>query len=81
MNDTPLALTHDLHEKISEFLDYLIGNGGPELQDYELFTSIVNNLIPDEVDYFREKIKSILNENTLSGMDLLNHMDIRVILP
>jgi extracellular factor (EF) 3-hydroxypalmitic acid methyl ester biosynthesis protein len=67
MNDTPLALTHDLHERISEFLDYLVENGGPELKDYELFTSIVNKLTHDEVDNFREKIKSVLNENTLIG--------------
>jgi hypothetical protein len=67
MNNTPLALTHDLQERISEFLDYLVENGGPELKDYELFTSIVNKLSPDEIDYFREKIKSVLNENTLIG--------------
>jgi extracellular factor (EF) 3-hydroxypalmitic acid methyl ester biosynthesis protein len=67
MNNTPLVLTHDVHEKISEFLDYLIENGGPELKDYELFTSIVNRLTPDDVDFFREKIKSVLNENTLIG--------------
>jgi hypothetical protein len=67
MNNQPLILKKDLEEKISEFLEYLIANGGPELQDYEKFTSIVNRLDPDQVDTFREKIKTVLNENTLIG--------------
>jgi hypothetical protein len=60
-------LQNPLDEKISEFMDYLIANGGPEPQDYEKFTSIVNNLVPNEVDYFRERIKSMLTEQTLIG--------------
>ena len=52
---------------ISGFLNYLLENGGPQLHDYETFTSIVNNLNPDDVDDFRDKIKSVLNENTLIG--------------
>jgi extracellular factor (EF) 3-hydroxypalmitic acid methyl ester biosynthesis protein len=67
MNNQPPILKNDLEEKISEFLEYLIENGGPELQDYDKFTSIVNRLIPDQVDIFREKIKTVLNENTLIG--------------
>jgi extracellular factor (EF) 3-hydroxypalmitic acid methyl ester biosynthesis protein len=67
MNNQPPILKNDLEEKISEFLEYLIENGGPELQDYEKFTSIVNRLVPDQVDIFREKIKTVLNENTLIG--------------
>ena len=35
-------------QEVSEFLNYLIENGGPELQDYEKFTSIVNSLEPAE---------------------------------
>src|SRR5664279_992885 len=62
-----LVLQNTLNENISEFLDYLIANGGPELQDYEKFTYIVNNLVPNEVAYFRERIKTVLNENTLIG--------------
>jgi extracellular factor (EF) 3-hydroxypalmitic acid methyl ester biosynthesis protein len=67
MNNKPLEFKNDLDEKVSEFLNYLIENGGPEPQDYGKFTSIVNNLDPTDVDDFRERIKSILNEKTLIG--------------
>ena len=67
MNSQPLVLKNDLEKEISDFLENLLKTGGPELHDYEKFTSIVNNLHPDEVDNFREKIKSVLNENTLIG--------------
>lgn len=67
MSTKSLTLQNTLDEKISEFLDYLIANGGPELPDYEKFTYIVNNLLPNEVDCFRERIKTVLNENTLIG--------------
>ncbi len=39
--------------------------------DYEKFTSIVNNLKPEEVDDFREKIKQFLMINTLIGHGFL----------
>ena len=67
MNNRALVLKNDLEEKTTEFLEYLIENGGPGLQDYAKFTQIVNNLDPDDEDNFREKIKTILNENTLIG--------------
>ncbi len=67
MNHMPLLVNDDTVEKVSEFLKYLLKNGGPELQDYEKFTSIVNNLNQQDVNNFREKIKFILNENTLIG--------------
>lgn len=54
-------------QMINEFLDYLVANGGPELQDYAKFTSIVNGLKPEEEADFRERIKTVLNENTLIG--------------
>ena len=54
-------------EKISDFLDYLVKKGGPEPHEYKDFTAIVNNLDPLEVDDFREKIKPVLNDNTLIG--------------
>jgi extracellular factor (EF) 3-hydroxypalmitic acid methyl ester biosynthesis protein len=57
----------DTEPEVSEFLNYLIEKGGPELQDYEKFTSIVNSVEPEDVDNFRQEIKSILNENTLIG--------------
>lgn len=54
-------------ENTSAFLEYLIKNGGPELEEYEKLTSIVNNVYPADVEDFREKINTILNENTLIG--------------
>ena len=58
---------NELVIKDSEFLDYLLEKGGPEPKDYEKLTSFVNNLDPYEIDIFREKISSVLNENTLMG--------------
>lgn len=54
-------------EKVSEFLDYLIRKGGPEPNDYEELTSIVNDLEPEEIEEFREKISFVLTNNTLMG--------------
>jgi SAM-dependent methyltransferase len=62
-----LTIKNDQKLDISGFINYLLENGGPQLHDYETFTSIVNNLNPDDVDDFRDKIKSVLNENTLIG--------------
>lgn len=67
MNSNPLVLKNGPKEKVSEFLKYLIEKGGPELNDYEEFTSIVNSLDKNDVDDFREKMQTILNENTLIG--------------
>jgi hypothetical protein len=67
MNKEPVDIKNDLDEKVSVFLSYLIENGGPCPQDYGRFTSIVNSLDPADVGNFREKIKTILNENTLIG--------------
>lgn len=64
MNIKPLVPIIEHDEK---FLEYLVDNGGPDPGDYEKFTSIVNALVPDEVDFFREKISSVLNANTLIG--------------
>ena len=65
MNKRPVDFKND--EKVSEFLDYLIKNGGPEPCDYEEFSSIINKLDIADINDFREKIKTILNENTLIG--------------
>jgi extracellular factor (EF) 3-hydroxypalmitic acid methyl ester biosynthesis protein len=62
-----LTIKNDQELDISGFLNYLLENGGPQLHDYEIFTDIVNNLDPDAVDDFRDKIKPVLNENTLIG--------------
>jgi hypothetical protein len=67
MNSNPLVLKNDPEENTSAFLEYLIKNGGPELQEYEKFTSIVNNVDPEDVENLRKDINTILNENTLIG--------------
>ncbi len=67
MKSNPLESKKFLDVKASDFINYLIKNGGPEPQEYEEFTSIANNLDPAGIDDFREKIKTILNENTLIG--------------
>jgi extracellular factor (EF) 3-hydroxypalmitic acid methyl ester biosynthesis protein len=67
MNKEPVDIRNDFDEKVSVFLSYLIENGGPCPQDYGKFTSSVNNLDPADVGNFRERIKTILNENTLIG--------------
>jgi len=63
----PIEYKNELDEKSSDFLHYLIKNGGPEPQHYEEFASIANNLDTAYIEDFREKIKFILNENTLIG--------------
>jgi extracellular factor (EF) 3-hydroxypalmitic acid methyl ester biosynthesis protein len=52
---------------ITDYLKILLDKGGPEPQDYERLTSIVDNLEPSKVDSLREVICSILNESTLIG--------------
>jgi 2-polyprenyl-3-methyl-5-hydroxy-6-metoxy-1,4-benzoquinol methylase len=67
MNRKPLEWSYGLAEKINDYLEFLIENGGPEPSEYEKFTSLVNNLKPEEVDDFRERMKPILNNKTLIG--------------
>ena len=67
MNSKLLVLNKDLEENTSAFLKYLVKNGGPEFQEYEKFTSIVNSIDTSDVDDFRKEISTILNENTLIG--------------
>jgi hypothetical protein len=67
MKRNALEFKNDPDGKVSEFLNYLIENGGPEVHDYKEFTSVIDNLDPSDIDDFRETIKSILNENTLIG--------------
>lgn len=62
-----LELQNKLDNSIIEFISYLIKKGGPEPDDYIKFTSIVNTLGNEEVDYFRTMIGTILNEHTLIG--------------
>jgi hypothetical protein len=67
MSNTSLLTDNlfDTEKKI--FLKYLVEIGGPELHDYDAFTSIVNSLNPSYIDEFREIIMPILNVNTLIG--------------
>jgi extracellular factor (EF) 3-hydroxypalmitic acid methyl ester biosynthesis protein len=65
MNNKPL--TNDPEDKTKQFLKYLINKGGPGPEDYEEFTSIVNRVLPEELDNFRDIIKTILNDKTLIG--------------
>jgi extracellular factor (EF) 3-hydroxypalmitic acid methyl ester biosynthesis protein len=67
MNSNPLILKKGLAEKDTEFIKYLIAKGGPELQDYKEFTSIVDHLEHTDIEEFRENIVTILNKNSLIG--------------
>jgi len=67
MNNIKPVEKNNLTKKILDFLAYILENGGPEPEDYEEFTTIVDNLDIENIDAFREIIKSILDENTLIG--------------
>ncbi|HEX2975081.1 MAG TPA: class I SAM-dependent methyltransferase [Bacteroidales bacterium] len=56
------------YEEIANFLESLILKGGPENQeDYDKFTSLVNNLTQEEIEILRKEIRFALDENTLMG--------------
>jgi hypothetical protein len=67
MTSKPTGTMINNHVEMSDFLNTLIEKGGPEPGDYQMFTSIVNNLQDVEINEFREKIRNILNENSLIG--------------
>ncbi len=67
MNNLITEKMTELDISISQYLDYLLDKGGPEPEDYEKFTGIVNNLKEEEVEPFREKIENVLDLNTLIG--------------
>lgn len=62
-----IEFKNKLDNNVFEFIDYLVGKGGPEPLDYCEFTAIVNRLDAAEIDDFRERINTILNDNTLIG--------------
>lgn len=62
-----VVFSNKLNNSIFEFIAYLIEKGGPEPEDYNEFTSIVNNLDDGDLESFREMIRTILNDNTLIG--------------
>jgi len=49
------------------YLKGLVDSGGPEKEDYAIFTDIIDNLSPAEIADFREQLLPVLNENTLIG--------------
>jgi len=56
-----------LSEQERNFLVKLVRQGGPEPEEYQEFTAIVNNLEDDELECFREVISESLNTETLIG--------------
>jgi extracellular factor (EF) 3-hydroxypalmitic acid methyl ester biosynthesis protein len=67
MTDTALFTGEMLGEEERLLLKYLVETGGPELHDYEKFTTIINNLDPTDIERLREILSPVLNENTLIG--------------
>ncbi len=67
MSDSYLSTEKTFGREQKLFLEYLVNTGGPETEDYEKFTSMVNNLDTSEYDAFREILMPVLNINTLIG--------------
>jgi hypothetical protein len=65
MSNNSIAALSDTDNKL--FLKNLVESGGPELKDYDKFTSVIDNLSPSQVDDFREILMPVLTENTLIG--------------
>jgi hypothetical protein len=65
MSNNSIAALSDTDNKL--FLKNLVESGGPELKDYDKFTSVIDNLSPSQVDDFREILLPVLTENTLIG--------------
>jgi len=60
----PAALS-DSEKKL--FIKGLVASGGPEPDDYDKFTAVINDLDASQVDDFRNLLSAVLNENTLIG--------------
>ncbi|MCD4769677.1 MAG: class I SAM-dependent methyltransferase [Bacteroidales bacterium] len=54
-----------------KFLESLVEKGGPEQHEYLAFTDIVNQVIDDELESFRDIIHDSLNEKTLIGHGMI----------
>jgi len=67
MCDTSVLPANTIDSEKKLFLKYLVETGGPELWDYDKFTSVVDNLDPSQVDDFRKILMPVLNEKTLIG--------------
>jgi SAM-dependent methyltransferase len=67
MSDTSIFPVNELDPVKKKFLKYLVDNGGPELENYSMFTSVVDNLSPEHLNSFREILMPVLDKNTLIG--------------
>ena len=67
MSDTSVLSVKKIDPKQKKFLRYLVDTGGPELHDYDKFTSVVDNLSPEHLESFREVLLPVLDKNTLIG--------------
>jgi extracellular factor (EF) 3-hydroxypalmitic acid methyl ester biosynthesis protein len=63
----PTVTLNQLSSEDQKFLYALVEKGGPDPQEYNELTAIINNLEDSELEYFRDAIKDSLNENTLIG--------------
>jgi extracellular factor (EF) 3-hydroxypalmitic acid methyl ester biosynthesis protein len=70
MFTTALSTENLIDKEKMLFLKHIVQSGGPELQDYDKFTSIVNDLNSSQIDYFRELLSPALDINTLIGHGL-----------
>jgi extracellular factor (EF) 3-hydroxypalmitic acid methyl ester biosynthesis protein len=67
MSDTTVSYSNTLDSEKRIFLMHLVDKGGPELQDYDRFTSLVDNLSPEHLECLREILMPVLDKNTLIG--------------
>jgi hypothetical protein len=67
MSDTSIFPCSELDPVKREFLKYLVDTGGPELENYTMFTNVVDNLSPEHLNSFREVLMPVLDKNTLIG--------------
>jgi extracellular factor (EF) 3-hydroxypalmitic acid methyl ester biosynthesis protein len=67
MSDTSIFPGNELDPVKKNFLKYLVDTGGPELENYTMFTNVVDNLSPEHLNNFREILMPVLDKNTLIG--------------
>jgi extracellular factor (EF) 3-hydroxypalmitic acid methyl ester biosynthesis protein len=67
MSDTTVSYSNTLDSEKRIFLMHLVDKGGPELHDYDRFTSLVDNLSPIYLECLREILMPVLDKNTLIG--------------
>lgn len=52
---------------INSYIQEIFSKNGPDLEDYQFFYELVNQVKAEDVDSFRQKIASILNPDSLFG--------------